>query len=240
MKKLPILFAVTVFLLTACRQTRNSAPAGPATTVAAVVAVSGDKQEGSVGSLLEQPLVIQTNDAQGNAVANVPVRFSSSPKAEFDPQYGVTDSGGQFSTAIHLGVSGGPYIIEVSAGRGTAVYRVAATGTALGYRESAGRELVQKYCSRCHNPESSPLQVSNFDNLDPKPHEFADGQTLNLVSDRDLTAIITRGGRASGKSAQMPAYGATLKPAEIASIAAYIRAVAVPPYQPSGVGHDNR
>ena len=46
-----------------------------------------------------------------------------------------------------------------------------------------------------------PERVSNYDNLVAKPHSFSDGNSINGMSEADLTAIIQRGGRALGKSA---------------------------------------
>jgi hypothetical protein len=42
--------------------------------------------------------------------------------------------------------------------------------TALGYQQRLGSILADKYCNRCHDPESSPERVSNYDNLEVKPH----------------------------------------------------------------------
>ena len=67
---------------------------------------------------------------------------------------------------------------------------------ALGYQQQVGYQLDNKYCARCHNPESTPERVSNYDNLEVKPHPFTEGDTLNKMSDADLTAIISHGGPA--------------------------------------------
>ncbi len=37
-------------------------------------------------------------------------------------------------------------------------------------------------------------RVSNFDNLEIKPHPFTEGDTLNKFTDADLSAIINHGG----------------------------------------------
>jgi hypothetical protein len=78
-------------------------------------------------------------------------------------------------------------------------------------------------------------RVSNFDNLSPSPHQFSDGATYNRLSDADVINFISHGGPAVGKSPQMPAYGVTLKPAEIKALLDYIRSIADPPYQSPGV-----
>jgi mono/diheme cytochrome c family protein len=106
--------------------------------------------------------------------------------------------------------------------------------TALGYQQRVGSILADKYCSRCHDPESSPQRVSNYDNLAVKPHAFTEGSTLNKMSDADLTSIILHGGPALNRSALMPPYGNTLNAADVKALIAYTRAVSDPPYQPPG------
>jgi mono/diheme cytochrome c family protein len=106
--------------------------------------------------------------------------------------------------------------------------------TALGYQQRVGSILADKYCSRCHDSESSSERVSNYDNLEVKPHAFTDGATLNKMSDTDLTSIIQHGGPALNRSALMPPYGSTLSPADVRALISYIRAVADPPYEPAG------
>ena len=105
---------------------------------------------------------------------------------------------------------------------------------ALGYQQRVGSQLNDEYCARCHNPESTPVRVSNYDNLEIKPHAFTEGDTLNKMSDADLTGIISHGGPALNKSALMPPYGYTLSKTEIQALIAYIRLVSDPPYQTSG------
>jgi mono/diheme cytochrome c family protein len=105
----------------------------------------------------------------------------------------------------------------------------------LDYQQVLGQKLNQHYCERCHNQESTPERVSNYDNLEVKPHAFSDGDFLNKMSDDDLTAVITHGGPALNKSPQMPPYGYTLSKADIQALLAYIRAVSDPPYQGRGL-----
>ena len=105
---------------------------------------------------------------------------------------------------------------------------------ALGYEQTLGRRLNEQYCDRCHNPESTVERVSNYDNLEVKPHPFTEGNTLNRISDADLTAIIAHGGPALGKSALMPAWGNTLNKSDIQGLISYIRAASDPPSRSSG------
>jgi len=105
---------------------------------------------------------------------------------------------------------------------------------ALGYQQTVGRRLNDQYCDRCHNAESTAERVSNYDNLDVKPHPFTEGDTLNKMSDADLTAIITNGGPALQKSALMPAWGNTLSKSDVQALIAYIRTVADPRFRRAG------
>jgi mono/diheme cytochrome c family protein len=137
---------------------------------------------------------------------------------------------------MQLGFNAGSYQVTAETPKqngGAVSLNLLATG--LGYEATLGKAVNDQYCIRCHDPESTPERVSNFDNLSPAPHQFADGATYNRLSDADLMNVITHGGAAMRKSPQMPAYGATLKPAEIKALLAYIRSIADPPYQTSGV-----
>jgi cytochrome c oxidase cbb3-type subunit 3 len=106
---------------------------------------------------------------------------------------------------------------------------------ALGYQQTLGRRLNDQYCERCHNPESTVERVSNYDNLEVKPHPFTEGDTLNKISDADLAAIITHGGAALNKSALMPAWGNTLSKSDIQALISYIRAISDPPSRSAGL-----
>src|SRR5215467_14871190 len=70
---------------------------------AAIVESSGGKQVAQTGSLLPQPVVVQVNDEQGNAVPSALVEFSAGSGVTFDPPYGITDSSGQVTTSVGLG-----------------------------------------------------------------------------------------------------------------------------------------
>jgi len=74
-----------------------------------------------------------------------------------------------------------------------------------------------------------------MDNLSVKPHAFTEGDTLNKMSDADLGAIISHGGPALNKSAEMPPWGYTFSKSDIAALVSYIRAVAAPPYEVGGL-----
>jgi mono/diheme cytochrome c family protein len=155
---------------------------------------------------------------------------------QFTPGQVLTDSSGQVTVAAQLGYNPGDYQVTAETPKsGGGTTSLSLREIALGYEQTVGKMVNDKYCIRCHDPESTPERVSNLDNLSPAPHQFIDGATLNRISDADLTNMIAHGGPALGKSPQMPAYGATLKPAEINAMLSYIRTIADPPYQTPGV-----
>lgn len=78
-------------------------------------AISGDGQEGTIGSKLDEPLVVKLTDASAHPVAGVPVLFhftSDVPAAELDPEQATTDSSGRASAEVRLGISTGSHQIE--------------------------------------------------------------------------------------------------------------------------------
>jgi mono/diheme cytochrome c family protein len=105
---------------------------------------------------------------------------------------------------------------------------------ALGYQQTLGLQLNEQYCERCHNAESTVERVSNFDNLEIKPHAFTEGDTLKKISDAALIAIISYGGPALNKSALMPAWGTPISKSNIQALISYIRAVSDPPNRNAG------
>jgi len=231
------LLALSVLMSTSgCR--RQSTPVAalkPTAFGTALVESSGGKQIGAVGTALSQPVVVQVNDDQGTAVPGALVEFSGPAALSFDPVEGITDSSGQLSTVLTLGGMAGRY--EFTASTLTKTQKrinLKLQELALGYQQQVGSQLNQTYCARCHDPESTPERVSNYDNLQTKPHAFTEGDTLNKMSDADLTAIIGHGGAALNKSPLMPPYGYTLSKTEIAALISYIRLVSDPPYQASG------
>lgn len=213
------------------------APVAPALTAKAfgtqIVERSGGKQAAGVGARLVDPVVVQVNGADGNGVAGALVRFRGAG-LNCNPPQALTDDSGQASVIVQMGAIPGSYQIVAEtpkSGGGTAT--VTLRQIALGYQEKVGKEVSDKYCVMCHDPESTPERVSNFDNLaPPAPHLFSDGNAVNSMTDSDLVKIIAEGGPALGKSPQSPAYRNTLTPVEIKAVIAYMRAVADPPYTP--------
>src|SRR5579864_5605624 len=194
-------YGLTLLLLSGCS---NPAPANrpPAHYAAQIVEVSGCKQIGGVGSQLSDPLVVQVNGADGSALTGVMVSFGGEG-LKFNPAQALSDSSGQVTTVVRLGSAPGDYkVVAETPHTGGGTIAVSLRETALGFEQKLGKEMNDKYCVRCHDPESTTERVSNFDNLSPKPHAFTEGAALNLFQDSDLTNIINRGGAAVGKSAQ--------------------------------------
>ncbi len=226
-----------ILLTVGCsRSAVRTARPNPTAYGAAITEVSGGKQVAAAGFTLDQPVVVQVNDAQGSGVTGAYVEMLGPSGVTFDPVSGLTDSSGQFTSKVSLGAVAGRYQLRaVTRDRSGKPIEVKLEEIALDYQQVLGRQLSQQYCVRCHDPESSAERVSNMDNLTTKPHTFNDGDTLNKIADADLIALITHGGRALNKSAEMPPYGNTLSQTDIQALMAYIRAVADPPFSTKGV-----
>jgi len=231
-----IVALLTALLAVSCSHKDSPAPQlKPTAFGSAIVESSGGKQNSQTGAPLPQPLVVQVNDDHGAIVPGALVEFSGAPEMIFDPAQGLTDSSGQVSTNVTLGNLAGRYQFTAFT-RDKTRKKIALTieEIALGYEQTLGRQLNDQYCERCHNPESTVERVSNFDNLEIKPHPFTDGDTLNKISDADLIAIISHGGAALNKSALMPAWGNTLSKSDIQALISYIRAISDPPHRNAG------
>lgn len=233
---LRVAFVLAALLATVSCSHQSASPLPKPTAFgAAIVESSGGKQIAQTGSLLPQPVVVQVNDQQGTAVAGALVEFSAAPGVAFDPTNGLTDSSGQVTTNISLGGMAGRYqIVASTTDKSGKKVELKIEEIALGYQQTLGRHLNDQYCERCHNPESTVERVSNYDNLEVKPPPFTEGDTLNKISDADLTAVISHGGPALNKSALMPAWGNTLSKADIQALISYIRAVSEPPSRSAG------
>jgi mono/diheme cytochrome c family protein len=226
---------LSALLLAGCSKHSGPKPLAATGQGTQIVEVSGGKQVALVGSELPQPVVVQVNGADGNPVTGALVSFKGEG-VEFNPAQALSDSSGQVTTAVQVGFISGDYqVMAETPKQGGGSANLSLREIALGYEPTLGKAVNDKYCIRCHDSESTPERVSNFDNLSPASHLFTDGATYNRLQDSDLVNIIAHGGPALGKSAQMPAFAATLKPAEIKAVVAYIRSIADPPYQTPGV-----
>lgn len=230
-----IMALLALAILAGCKHPApHDAPLKATAAGTAIVESSGGHQVGVTGTVLKDPLVVQVNDDQGNAVPGALVDFRGSAGVGFEPAAMLTDSSGQATTAVTLGSIAGRYRLSAITPGKSKPATLDIVETALGYQQRVGSILADKHCSRCHDPESSPERVSNFENLEVKPHPFTEGATLNKMSDADLTSIIQHGGPALNRSALMPPYGNTLSEADVKALIAYVRAVADPPYEPAG------
>ncbi len=233
----PILVLMVIVLLTGCgRKAAETTALQPKAFGSALVEVSGGKQVAPVGTPVDQPLVVQVNDEKGTAVPGALVSFQVNGDAVVTPPEGLTGSDGQFSAIVALGTESGHYqVVAATRDKSGKAIELKSDQIALGYQQILGRQLNDRYCSRCHDSESTAERVSNHDNLKAPPHAFSDGAFLNKMSDADLAAIIGHGGPAVSKSPEMPPYAGTLQKAEIDAIIAYIRAIADPPYHVKGL-----
>lgn len=225
-----LLLSIAVLATSCSRKTKPATSLEATAFGATIVESSGGKQTTQTGSLLPQPIVVQVNNDQGTAVPGARVEFFSAPGVVFDPPVALTDSGGQVTINVSLGSMAGRYqIVATTFDKSHRKVDAKIDEIALGYQQTLGRRLNEQYCERCHNPESTVERVSNFDNLEVKPHSFTEGDMLNKIRDAELTAIITYGGPALNKSALMPAWGNTLSKSDIQALISYIRAVSDPP-----------
>jgi len=90
--------------------------------------------------------------------------------------------------------------------------------------QTRGHDVYQHYCQICHGSEA---QGNGFNAamLDPPPRNFADEAFWKQASDESLTAVISRGGKAVGKSVLMPPWGRTLDEQQIRDAIAFLRTV---------------
>ena len=113
----------------------------------------------------------------------------------------------------------GPTVARGSAPDGEPASKPAAPASPSG-DAAAGKQLYLSYCSSCHGKSGDgkgPAAIA----LRPPP-----GDLRVTASDREaLTAIITNGGAAVGKSPVMIAWKATLNAKQIADIVAFIESL---------------
>jgi high-affinity iron transporter len=110
-----------------------------------------------------------------------------------------------------------------------------ATGFAEQGDPKAGKVTYDKTCGMCHGPAGKgdgPAAAA----LPTKPRNHTDGQYMNPLKDDYLFKIIKDGGASVGKAQFMTAWGSQLKDPDIWNVIAYIRTLAVPPYQAAAAG----
>src|SRR5271167_3231967 len=98
-----------IVLLAGCSHKGKQPTLQAAATGAAIAESSGGKQIGYIGMPLDQPVVVQVNDANGSGVAGAAVYLSGPAGVTFTPPSALTDSSGQVTTYVTLGQQGGRY-----------------------------------------------------------------------------------------------------------------------------------
>lgn len=96
--------------------------------------------------------------------------------------------------------------------------------------QAEGRKLYATHCSTCHGDKGKGDGVA-AGALPVKPQDHTNGAVMNALSDQFLADIIANGGGSVGKSSFMPGWRGSLNDKQIRDLVAYIRTLAVPPYQ---------
>ncbi|MEA3245172.1 MAG: c-type cytochrome [Gemmatimonadota bacterium] len=105
--------------------------------------------------------------------------------------------------------------------RGADVAAVASPPAASA-RAPDGAALYAKWCAACHG-ESGRGDGPNARDVPVPPARHADSAAMSKRPDDSLYDVIAAGGLAWGRSARMPAFGATLSDGEIRALVAHIR-----------------
>lgn len=85
------------------------------TAPARLQALSGDGQEGTVGSRLDDPLVVRLLDASSQPMEGVSIVFQFTndvPDGEVNPSQAMTNSDGRASAEVRLGSTTGTHLVE--------------------------------------------------------------------------------------------------------------------------------
>lgn len=89
-----------------------------------------------------------------------------------------------------------------------------------------GKKLFDHYCAVCHGSTGDGNGFNAFNlesSFNVKPFNFSDSAAMAVLTDEELTSVISTGGTALHKSQYMPPWGYTLNKMEIRQIIAYIR-----------------
>ncbi|MGN6393583.1 MAG: Ig-like domain-containing protein [Gemmatimonadales bacterium] len=180
----------------------STATAGAAS---GVTAIGGNRQSGTVGAKLLQPLVVEVRDAQGNPVPAVAVTWVIGVGGgSIDPGTSTTDAAGHASATWTLGAAAGQNTVSaVVSGIGVAEF----TATATAVPPAATTTTItsdQPDPSRVGDPVTVQVLVTSpagtptgtvtvQDGNDACPITLANGQgsctlQLNTAGDRTLTA----------------------------------------------------
>ena len=97
----------------------------------------------------------------------------------------------------------------------------------LSREEKRGRVLYEYYCAICHGKRGNADGFNAY-NLSSPPTLHTDPILMATLSDSQIHRMIKEGGKALGRSPQMPPWRGVLNDREIAEVTAFIRTLAVP------------
>ena len=105
---------------------------------------------------------------------------------------------------------------------------LAATATAYAVEDSPNRgaKIFAANCARCHGKEGrgdGPDLVKLQSAV--SPDDWTDKQANQELTDSFIIRMITKGGKANGKSRIMPAFGEKLDPQQVQDLLAFIRSL---------------
>lgn len=98
-----------------------------------------------------------------------------------------------------------------------------------------GRTLYVHHCSACHGALAKgdgPIGERLFAEHKIRPRDLTDSSYIATRSDKELFAVISRGGGHFKKSTFMPAWTVTMSPEQIRDVVAYVRAISRTASQP--------
>jgi cytochrome c oxidase cbb3-type subunit 3 len=89
-----------------------------------------------------------------------------------------------------------------------------------------GARMFGANCARCHGKEGKG-DGPDLEKLHSavSPDDWTDKQTNQELTDSFIVAMITKGGKANGKSRIMPAFGDKLNPMQVRDLLAFVRSL---------------
>lgn len=91
-----------------------------------------------------------------------------------------------------------------------------------------GRTLYVHHCSACHGAFAKgdgPIGERLWSEHQIRPRDLTDSSYIATRTDKELFAVVSRGGGHFKKSTFMPAWTVTMSPAQIRDVVAYVRSV---------------
>lgn len=114
-----------------------------------------------------------------------------------------------------------------------ALVSASSSKTAVDPAIQRGQQIYAKHCAACHGVTGKG-DVAVATNMPIKPPDLTDGRVMNPLPDDFLAKIIGEGGQAVGLSPFMPGWKPFLSSGEIQDVIAFIRGLAIPPFNPAG------